>query len=99
MSDMMGPTQALLAVAVAGPAILCVDAAPAPSEFDGDGRSDILLWNAATSEDYVYFMGKAFDVESVVGRMSRRSARFTGRKTKRYGWLPRKVTAPTSDAR
>ena len=51
-------TQVLFAVAMAGLAVLPAHAAGAltPIDFDGDGRSDVLWRNAATGENYVYFM-------------------------------------------
>ena len=49
-------TQALLAVATAGLTILSAHAADTRADFDGDGRSDILWRDAATGQNYVYFM-------------------------------------------
>jgi len=43
-------TQALLAVATAGLAILSAYAAGASMDFDGDGQTDILWRNQATGE-------------------------------------------------
>jgi len=49
-------TQALLAVATAGLAMLSPYAAGAPADFDGGGRSDVLWRNPSTGENYAYLM-------------------------------------------
>src|SRR3954466_4393439 len=54
--NMKALTQTLLAVATAGLAILSAHVAGAPTDFDGNGRSDILWRNAATGENYLYLM-------------------------------------------
>jgi hypothetical protein len=64
---MQALTQALLVVATSGLALLSAHAAGAPMDFDGDGKSDVLWRNAATGQDYVYFMnGKAIIAEGFI---------------------------------
>ena len=64
-------TQALLAIATAGLALLSAHAAGAPADHDGDGKSDILWRNAATGENYVFFMdGRAIRYEGFLRDVS-----------------------------
>jgi len=64
-------TQALLAVATAGLAILSAYAAGASMDFDGDGQTDILWRNQATGENFSYFMdGKAISAAGFIQGMA-----------------------------